>query len=193
MPRSLADIDWTAWRPVDRATLLFVIRGGRILLIRKLRGLGAGKINGPGGRLDPGETPLQAAVRETEEEIGIVPSNPIACGELRFQFTDGYALHGYVFRAARYTGSPRPSDEAIPLWTPLDAIPYPEMWADDVLWMPHLLEGRSFDGRFLFDGDVMLDSALEVGPELTPNAGASKVDYPSADRLETDQTARRRR
>ena len=56
----LTDIDWERWQPRERATLLFVIRGGEILLIRKLRGLGAGKINGPGGRIDAGETPLAA-------------------------------------------------------------------------------------------------------------------------------------
>ena len=38
-----------------------------------------------------------------------------------------------------------------------DAIPYDEMWADDHLWVPHLLAGRRFAGRFVFDGDVMLD------------------------------------
>ena len=40
------------WRPVHQATLLFVINDGNVLLIRKKRGLGAGKINGPGGKLD---------------------------------------------------------------------------------------------------------------------------------------------
>ena len=54
-------------------TLLFVIRAGQILLIHKKRGLGAGKINGPGGRLHLGESPLHGAVREVKEEL----CNPI--------------------------------------------------------------------------------------------------------------------
>ena len=49
------DIDWSQWHPTVRCTLLFVLRDGQVLLIRKKRGLGAGKINGPGGKLDPGE------------------------------------------------------------------------------------------------------------------------------------------
>ena len=62
MARSGAEqIDWSAWQPVDRATLLFVVRDGEILLIHKKRGIGAGKINGPGGRLDPGESTLACA------------------------------------------------------------------------------------------------------------------------------------
>jgi 8-oxo-dGTP diphosphatase len=43
---------------------LFVIRDGHILLIHKKRGLGAGKINGPGGRIDLGESPQECAVRK---------------------------------------------------------------------------------------------------------------------------------
>ena len=72
--RTLDDVDWERWRPDVRATLLFVVRDGRILLIRKKRGLGAGKINGPGGKLDPREAPLAGAIREVEEEIGVTPT-----------------------------------------------------------------------------------------------------------------------
>ena len=46
----LSDIDWSTWKPTDRATLLFVVdrEKNRVLLIEKKRGLGAGKVNGPG-------------------------------------------------------------------------------------------------------------------------------------------------
>ena len=54
-------IDWARWKPEDTATLLFVIQQGRALLIRKKRGLGAGKINAPGGRLERDEAPIDAA------------------------------------------------------------------------------------------------------------------------------------
>ena len=69
IPRTVTEIDWTTWDAVDPATLLFVVRDGQVLLIRKKRGLGAGKVNAPGGRLDDGEMPAEAAVprrRETE-------------------------------------------------------------------------------------------------------------------------------
>ncbi len=63
-------IDWEKWAPKDRAVLTFIRCEGRLLLIVKKRGLGQGKVNAPGGRLEPGETPEQAAVRETREEVG---------------------------------------------------------------------------------------------------------------------------
>jgi len=159
--RRISEIDWETWSPSAQATLLFVIRDGEILLIRKKRGIGAGKINGPGGKLDPGETPLAGAVRETEEELCVTPTGVIELGELRFQFTDGLSILGHVFVASGCEGQAVETPEAVPLWTPLDAIPYDEMWEDDKLWIPLVLDGTRFYGRYLFDEDVMLDYALD--------------------------------
>lgn len=161
--RSLSDIDWSTWRADDTATLLFVITAGEVLLIRKLRGLGAGKINAPGGRLEPGETPAEAAVRETIEEVGVRPLAPRSRGEVRFQFTSGYKLHAHVFTADGCEGEPHETPEAIPIWTPLAKIPFEEMWADDRLWIPLMLAGRTpFSGRFVFDEEAMLDHQIEA-------------------------------
>ena len=79
--KRVSEIDWQAWSPSDLATLLFVIRDGEILLIRKQRGLGAGKINGPGGKLEAGESPREAAIREVQEEVGVTPTGVIQLGE----------------------------------------------------------------------------------------------------------------
>lgn len=158
---SLDDIDWTRWTPTDKATLLFVVRDGQILLIRKKRGLGAGKVNGPGGRLEPGESTRACAIREVEEELRVTPTGVAEMGRLRFQFQDGYALEAHVFRADGCIGTATETDEATPLWTPLDRIPFGEMWADDALWLPLMLEGKRIDGRFVFDGEAMLAHALD--------------------------------
>jgi 8-oxo-dGTP diphosphatase len=160
VPERVAEIDWQCWQPVDKGTILFVITDGQILLIHKKRGLGAGKINGPGGRLDEGETPAECAVREVEEELRISPSGVGEVGELQFQFVDGYSIHVWVFRASGFVGTPEETDEAEPLWTSIDEIPYDRMWPDDRIWLPLLLEERPFLGRFVFDGDSMLDHEL---------------------------------
>ena len=131
-------MDWTLWKPTDRANLCFIVKEGRVLLILKKRGLGAGKINAPGGKLEPGETALQAAVRETQEEVGVTPLHLEERGYLRFQFTDGYALGCSVFVAHDLEGEPISTDEADPMWVALDAVPYENMWADDREWLPTL-------------------------------------------------------
>lgn len=160
--RRIDEIDWSAWTPSDVATLVFIEVEGRLLLIRKKRGLGAGKINGPGGKLEAGETPEQCAVREVREELCVTPLGLQHRGENRFQFIDGYAIHVHVFHANGFEGQPTETAEAIPLWFDREALPYDEMWEDDDLWLPLVLEGRPFDGRFLFDDDRMLDHHVEV-------------------------------
>ena len=143
------------------ATLLFVVRGGQVLLIRKKRGLGAGKINGPGGKLDPGETTEECAVRETDEELCVKATGVSEVGRLSFQFVDGMRLYCHVFRADGCLGEAQETEEAIPRWTPVDAIPFEEMWADDREWFHLLMARRKFQGYFDFDDDEMLSSRVD--------------------------------
>lgn len=169
---TVGGIDWANWQPQQRATLLFVVRDGKILLIHKKRGLGAGKINGPGGRIEANETAIQAAVRETEEEVRVKAGGVTLAGELHFQFTDGLSLHCTVFKASGCEGEAAETDEATPLWAPLDAIPYDRMWADDPHWIPLMLAGKPFRGYFVFEGDKMLDRKVDVlgAPVAAPKA-----------------------
>jgi 8-oxo-dGTP diphosphatase len=159
--KSIEEIDWTSWTG-ELATLLFVVRDGQVLLIRKKRGLGAGKVNAPGGRVEGDETPEACAVREVEEELLVTPTGLTHHGEHRFQFVDGYRLHVHVYSATGCVGEAGETDEAIPLWTATDAIPYDEMWADDRMWIPTLLKGGRFDGRWIFDGDAIVDYVLTL-------------------------------
>lgn len=161
-PRTLAQIDWDCWDPFWRATLLFIVKGDQILLIEKKRGFGSGKINGPGGRLEPGETPDEAAVREVQEELCITPLDSRKMGELYFQFTDGLTIHGFVYTATEFSGTPTETDEAVPVWHPVDDIPYHRMWADDRFWMPLMLNGQTFDARFVFEEETILDQSVTL-------------------------------
>ncbi len=155
-------MDWTGWTPQERANLCFIVAEGRVLLIHKKRGLGAGKVNAPGGRIEPGETALEAAVRETREEVCVTPTGIEERGVLLFEFVDGYRLHCTVFAASGCEGELCETDEAVPFWAELADIPYDAMWADDRHWLPLLIEGKRFEGRFVFDGDAMLSREVRV-------------------------------
>ena len=96
-----------------------------------------------------------------QEELLVTPIDLEWSGVNRFQFVDGYSIHVDVFRADGFEGEPTETDEAVPLWTPLDRIPYQDMWQDDDLWVPLVLERVPFSGRFVFDGDTMLDHDVE--------------------------------
>ena len=161
--RRVADIDWATWEPTIRATLLFVVCNDRLLLIHKKRGIGAGKINGPGGKIDPGETAMECAIRETREELHITATGVVEAGRLWFDFVDDTKIHCVVFRAEGYDGDPTETDEAIPMWFPVDEIPFERMWQDDELWVPSLLDREPFELRATFDDDTLLDAQLVSG------------------------------
>ncbi len=157
----ISNIDWEKWEAQEVATLMFVQRESSVLLIRKKRGLGAGNINGPGGRIEPGETPRQCAIRETEEELCITPLNVSAAGELFFHADDMPRIHAYVFTATDHKGTPTETDEAIPIWTEVDEIPFDEMWQDDQYWLPQVLDGAYVIGWFSFVDEKLLDCKIE--------------------------------
>ncbi|MFT7220939.1 MAG: 8-oxo-dGTP diphosphatase [Candidatus Azotimanducaceae bacterium] len=156
------DINWDTWEPQEVATLMFVIRNNEVLLIRKKRGLGAGKINGPGGRLEDNETTEECAIRETNEELVINPLNVKYAGELFFHAEDDMPrIHGWVYIATDFEGTPTETDEAIPIWFPLNALPFDEMWEDDRLWLSQILAGQIVRGYFTFEGEKLLDSDVQ--------------------------------
>ncbi len=138
-------------------TLLFLHDQDRVLLAMKKRGVGVGKWNGVGGKVEAGETIEQAMIRECQEEIGVTPLAYRQVAEFDFDFPgDGYQAYVYVYLAKSWVGEPTESEEMSPQWfTPVN-IPYEQMWSDDKLWLPRILNGELLKGSFDFadDGSV---------------------------------------
>ncbi len=166
--------DWSQWQPNMSANLLFVVDEDRVLLIHKKRGLGAGKINAPGGKIEPGETAVEGAIREVGEELCIVPAHPVRMGVLHFAFLDGLNLHCTVFRSESFLGEPTETDEAVPHWFRFDDIPYERMWEDDRHWLPRMLDGETFDAWFEFDGEQMISRRIEWTGKIRINRDGSR-------------------
>jgi 8-oxo-dGTP diphosphatase len=160
----LAELDrrLAAWQPDQVGTLLFLVDAGRLLLIRKRRGHGAGKINGPGGKPEPGESPLDCVLRETEEEVGVAPREIRLAAVLRFIDTQDEDWLGYIFVGKGCVGTPRETAEASPAWYALDRLPFDEMWDDDRYWLPRVLAGECLEGEFLFAGGRLLAHRLRA-------------------------------
>lgn len=154
---SVAQIDWDLWEPKEVCVITYLFQNDQVLLIDKKTGLGRGLVNAPGGHIEETETALEAAKREFKEETHLEVDNLRLVGKLNFQFRDGLSERGYVYFADSYTGEMQETDEARPFWCPVSEIPYDKMWEDDLHWLPRALEGKKFEGFFIFDGQTMVD------------------------------------
>lgn len=135
---------------MTQATLVLVVRGSEVLLAMKKRGFGAGRWNGTGGKVKEGEAVADAAVRETQEEVGITPELGEPLGHLTFHNSSKGDWVVHVFRTERWSGEPMETEEMEPRWFPADALPFDAMWPDDRIWMPYLLAGKRFRAEFWF-------------------------------------------
>lgn len=155
---------------MTEACLVFLRREGEILLAMKKRGFGVGKLNGPGGKVEPGETFAEAAAREVHEEIGVRvgPLTEVATLKFHMDEYDGHIMKhilGTIFICDEWTGEPTESEEMAPALYPIDAIPYDRMWSDDIHWLPDVLAGHYIDGEFWFDAnDVVRDMKIYKRP-----------------------------
>lgn len=114
-------IEGTAERvPVDKAQEptgcgVLVLRDGKVLTGTRIERSGRGRLCGPGGHIEEGETPEEAAIREAEEEFGIV------CRDLKpLGVQDGGDRYGTsaVFLCTDYDGEPRTDEREMtdPRW-----------------------------------------------------------------------------
>lgn len=116
---------------------------GRVLIAQRPAGKHmAGGWEFPGGKLDPGETPYQALVRELREELGIEvrAATPVIAYE-----------HAYpqrrvkldLWRVTRFQGEPRSLDAQALRWVGLDELDRVGLLEADLPMIPALRAGRS--------------------------------------------------
>ena len=160
-------------------TLCFVLDSGtpqpgpcgavrRVLLGFKKGGFGAGKIDGFGGKVEPGETIAVAAARELLEESSISAEPDrleyVALLDFVFPFRPEWSQLVHAFIARDWSGTPAESDEMIPQWYSFADIPYPRMWGDSLYWLPLVLSGKRLRARIVFleDNETVGHSRLEL-------------------------------
>lgn len=101
---------------------VLMVQGDKILTATRIAGDagGYGKLSGPGGHIELGEMPIQAAQREAEEEFGITPIEMRPLGTIRDE--EGDTIKSYVFIATGYAGDIKCDDEEMrgPVWRTLD-------------------------------------------------------------------------
>lgn len=153
-------------------TLCLLKRDNEILLAMKKRGFGEGKYNGVGGKIEKNETPEEAMIRETQEEINVTPLEYEKVGLIEFdEYYKGnkqnLIFHLYIIYD--WEGTPCESEEMKPKWFSIDNIPYDKMFPDDKYWLPLILEGKKIRAYFKFDKDwnLLSKNIYDLNKNLT--------------------------
>lgn len=136
------------------ATLCYVRSDGRTLMLHRNKKPGdvhAGKWNGLGGKLDPGESPEDCVIREIREESGLAIREPRLRGVLTFPaFKPGEDWLVFVFTADRFEGVLGPCAEGELEWIPDERLLSLPLWEGDRIFLPWLSKKGFFSGKFIY-------------------------------------------
>lgn len=154
------------------ATLAIVVKGDKILLGYKTKknSFGEGLYNGFGGKVEAGESALDAAMRELYEESCLVATNHKKVAVIKYdEFFKGERslLVVHVYLVTEFVGEPAPTSEMRPEWFAINEIPYSNMFGDDPYWLPLILKGETIKGFFKFDKNFnVLEHRVEIVESL---------------------------
>jgi 8-oxo-dGTP pyrophosphatase MutT (NUDIX family) len=106
---------------------MFFVRDAHVLLLRRFNtGYEDGNYSVPAGHLDGGETVVQAAIRETSEEIGLaLDSTDVEVAGVMHRKSGDERVDFFVV-VTRWTGEPtncEPTKCDELRWFPIDALP----------------------------------------------------------------------
>lgn len=113
--------------PVEKGQLkgcgVLVVQDGKILSGTRIERGGRGKICGPGGHIEAGETPEEAAKREAWEEFGITCEELTSLGTLK----DGSSA---IFLCTKFSGTPKTDEKEMtePEWRTIEELSEMELF-----------------------------------------------------------------
>ncbi len=134
----------------------YPLEGSKVLLgLRKKVsfGLGENLISGIGGKLEEGEAPDEALIREFIEEVTVKPSIFRHMGQVIFLFPHKEKWNQIcdIYLIDEWEGEPLETEAINPLWFDKNELPESQMWDDNLIWLPKVLDGQKVTGTFLFN------------------------------------------
>lgn len=159
-------------RPLKDAAVLVPLiarpEGVTVLLTRRADTLAkhTGQIAFPGGRLDPGEGPVEAALREAHEEVGLDPAlvEPVGLST-RYETITGYVVTpvaAFVDPTATITPAPAEVAEAfeVPLTFLLDPANHQRRFYETETGERRWYYAMPWEGRFIWGATAGMLRAL---------------------------------
>lgn len=150
------------------ATLCYVRSNGQTLMIHRIKkpnDMHAGKWNGLGGKLEPGETPEECARREIQEESGLRASSLQWKGLLTFpQFSKQEDWYAFVFVANGFEGELGASAEGELRWINDEELLALNLWEGDRIFLPWLDQSGFFSAKFIYQDGRLIDHQVVFYP-----------------------------
>ena len=142
------------------ATLCYIRKDHHTLMVHRIKkenDMHAGKWNGLGGKLEPGETPEACATREIWEESGLRVKNLILRGVITFPgFAADEDWYTFLFVIDDFEGELIDSPEGTLQWIPDDELINLHLWPGDRIFIPWLDMPGFFSGKFIYkDGELV--------------------------------------
>lgn len=131
--------------------LVYLKSHGKVLLIRKSHGrLHEGQWIGLGGKLEPGEEPVGAAIREFREESGLILEDPRLAGTFVW-IDEAHCGVVHIVAGTRWSGELSESEEGELRWHRVQDLPKLECLAK---------HQRLFLDRVLLGGDNFYSAVM---------------------------------
>jgi 8-oxo-dGTP diphosphatase len=133
--------------------------------IKKAEDMHAGKWNGLGGKLEPGETPEECARREIQEESGLRVSSLNWKGLLTFpQFSKQEDWYAFVFVADGFEGELSASAEGELCWINDGELLALNLWEGDRIFLPWLEQPGFFSAKFIYQDGRLINHQVVFYP-----------------------------
>ena len=150
------------------ATLCYIRKDHKTLMIHRVKkenDMHQGKWNGLGGKLEPGETPEECAIREIYEESGLRVTQPILKGLLTFpKFANNEDWYAFVFVANNFEGELIESPEGHLHWVDDSRLYELNLWEGDLIFLPWLDRPGFFSGKFIYQDGRLIDHQVVFYP-----------------------------
>ncbi len=152
------------------ATLCYVKQEGQTLMvhrIKKANDMHMGKWNGLGGKLEPGETPEECALREIFEESGLSVRNPQLKGFITFPaFDDFEDWYVFVYVVTDFEGDLIDSPEGNLQWVNNSDLTSLNLWDGDAIFLSWLDRRGIFSAKFIYkDGRLISHEVVFYGDD----------------------------
>lgn len=146
------------------ATLCYIQHNNKTLMLyrnKKENDYHEGKWNGLGGKLEPGETPEECAIREVYEESGLIIKNPQMKGIITFPMFDGKDdWYVFLFLFNGFEGKLIDSPEGTLKWIETEKLTELNLWEGDKIFVPWLFQNKFFSAKFNYKNKKFIDYSV---------------------------------